>query len=228
MAQRLTRKLTEVAREVEQQIKAHYNVTSKELDAWRERASKLNNTFPNCTMVDIDDLWIDYEVQRDVLHKHVINIMKKWDPRICSPVSACKIPNNDRIFTYDGQHRTVAAAILHFTYVPCAVVETDDSKKQIIQIKGKENKAPVEKYQPACIDFVAQSMMHGYTVVADGENIGMVKHDEEYHFDDLELLPAEYRDKPVFRKWVDVIFPTIIFPKQQKAFRDLQARIVEV
>ena len=126
MAQRLTRKLTEVAGEVEQQIKAHYNVTSKELDAWRERASKLHHTFPNCTMVDIKDLWIDYEVQRDVLHKHIINIMKKWDPRICSPVSACKLANSDRIDTYDGQHRTIAAAILCFTYIPCAVVETDD------------------------------------------------------------------------------------------------------
>lgn len=126
MAQRLTRKLTEVADEVEQQICAHYNVTSKELDAWRERASKLHYTFPECTMVDIDDLWIDYEVQRDVLHKHVINIMKKWDPRICSPVSACKLKDSDRIDTYDGQHRTIAAAILCFTYIPCAVVETDN------------------------------------------------------------------------------------------------------
>ena len=35
MAKRLTRKLTEVAQEVEKQIKAHYNVTQKELDAWR-------------------------------------------------------------------------------------------------------------------------------------------------------------------------------------------------
>ena len=126
MAQRLTRKLTEVAREVEQQIKAHYNITQKELDLWRGYARNSQNQFPNCTMVDIDDLWIDYEVQRDVLHKHIINIMKKWDPRICSPVSACKLKDSDRINTYDGQHRTIAAAILCFTYIPCAVVETDD------------------------------------------------------------------------------------------------------
>jgi len=126
MAQRLTRKLTEVAREVEQQIRAHYNVTQKELTAWKSRAQNLQQTFPKSTMVEISSLWIDYEVQRDVLHKHVINIMKKWDPQICSPVSACTHPDDNKIYTYDGQHRTVAATILGFESIPCAVVETAD------------------------------------------------------------------------------------------------------
>ena len=126
MAQRLTRKLTDVASEVEQQIKAHYNVTQKELTSWQNRARNLQQTFPKSTMVEIASLWIDYEVQRDVLHKHVINIMKKWDPQICSPVSACTHPDDDKIYTYDGQHRTVAATILGFENIPCAVVETAD------------------------------------------------------------------------------------------------------
>jgi hypothetical protein len=125
MAQRLTRKLTDVAREVEQQIKAHYNVTQKELDGWRANA-KLSQNFPQSKMVTISDLWIDYEVQRDVLHKHIINIMKKWDSRICSPVSACQLTDSDRIDTYDGQHRTISATILGFTEIPGAVVVTDD------------------------------------------------------------------------------------------------------
>jgi hypothetical protein len=126
MAQRLTRKLTDVAREVEQQIRAHYNVTPKELESWRTRAHNLQVSFPKSTMQDISSLWIDYEVQRDVLHKHVINIMKKWDPQICSPVSACTHPDDDKVYTYDGQHRTVAATILGFEQIPCAVVETAD------------------------------------------------------------------------------------------------------
>lgn len=130
MAKRLTRKLTEVAREVESQLKAHYNVTQKELDAWRTKA-RVRHTeegyeFPESSMQLIADLWIDYEVQRDVLHKHIINIMRKWDPRICSPVSACRLTNSDRIDTYDGQHRTISAAILGYESVPCAVVVTDD------------------------------------------------------------------------------------------------------
>jgi len=126
MAKRLTRKLTDVALEVEKQIKAHFGVTQKELDAWRARARASLYTFPTTAMTPIADLWIDYEVQRDVLHKHIINIMKKWDPRICSPVSACQLIGTNRIDTYDGQHRTIASAILGFDSVPCAVVETDD------------------------------------------------------------------------------------------------------
>ena len=122
---RLVRKFTDVVSEVETQLKAHYDVTQEKLDAWRVRAQTSAFKFPHSTMVPIDDLWIDYEVQRDVLHKHVINIMKKWDARICSPGSACKVKGSD-IFLYDAQHRTLAAAMLGFTEIPCAVVETDD------------------------------------------------------------------------------------------------------
>ena len=127
MAQkRLTRKLTDVIAEVETQLKAHYNVTQKELDAWRARAKALSHKFPVSSMIQIADLYIDYEVQRDVIHKHIINIMKKWDPRICSPGSACRIGTNPNNYLYDAQHRTIAAGILGFTEIPCAVVETDD------------------------------------------------------------------------------------------------------
>jgi hypothetical protein len=125
MAKRLVRKLTDVAKEVETQLKAHYNVTQEQLDAWRALA-RLSQPFPQSNMVKTDWLWIDYEVQRDVLHKHIINIMRKWDSRICSPVSACTILEDEAIYAYDGQHRTIAALILGFTEIPCAVVETTD------------------------------------------------------------------------------------------------------
>jgi hypothetical protein len=123
-AKRLTRKFTDVVAEVERQLKAHYEVTDAQLKAWRDRATALAHKFPHSTMVAIEDLWIDYEVQRDVLHKHIINIMRKWDPRVCSPGSACRV--NGKIYLYDAQHRSLAAALLGYTEVPCAVVETDD------------------------------------------------------------------------------------------------------
>lgn len=126
MAKRLTRKLTDVAREVEATIQREFSIDVSTLTAWRQRAHALENDFPVSTMTAIDLLWIDYEVQRDVIHKHVINIMRKWDPRICSPVSACRVNGRDTVDTYDGQHRTLAAAILGYQEVPCAVVETDD------------------------------------------------------------------------------------------------------
>lgn len=125
-AKRLTRKLTEVIAEVEKQLIAHYGVTKKDLEAWQNRARALSHRFPTSSMVKIADLWIDYEVQRDVIHKHIINIMRKWDPRICSTGSACRVLGMPKIYLYDAQHRTIAAGLLGFDEVPCAVVETDD------------------------------------------------------------------------------------------------------
>lgn len=126
MAKRLTRKLTEVAREVEQTLKAHYNVTEKDLENWRKAARAQGYTFPESKLIKIEDLYIDYEVQRDVIHDHVRNIMKKWDSRICSPVSACQVVGKATQDTYDGQHRTVAATILGYTEIPGSIVHTDD------------------------------------------------------------------------------------------------------
>lgn len=125
-SKRLVKQLTTIANEIQQQILSHYGVTQKQLDAWRQAAKTHAHSFPVSTMIPVADLWIDYEVQRDVIHKHIINIMKKWDPRICSPVSACKLNGNLRVDAYDGQHRTIAAVILGYTEIPCAVVETDD------------------------------------------------------------------------------------------------------
>jgi hypothetical protein len=107
-------------------------------------------------------------------------------------------------------------------------IESDDSKKQIFQIKGKSNASPADKYQSPTIEFIAQLMLKGYKVKGDGENIGMVEYDEEYYFDDLDILPEKYRTNQMFRKWSDVIYPTVVFPKQQKAIEDLRKRIVIV
>jgi hypothetical protein len=107
-------------------------------------------------------------------------------------------------------------------------IEADDNRKTIQQIKGKQNREPVEKYQPACVEFIANAMLQGFKVQGDGENIGMIKHNSEYHFDELNILPEKFRTKEIFRTWVDKIFPTEIFPKQQKAIADIAKRIVEV
>lgn len=104
--------------------------------------------------------------------------------------------------------------------------ELNDRKKTIDQIKGKQNGPPVEKYQPATIEFVAARMLNGYKVKHDGENIEMVKHGDEYYFDNLEVLPEKYRTNELFRIWTDKIFPTEIYPKQQKAISDILKRII--
>lgn len=125
-SKRLTRKLTEVAQEITATMIKDFDIKPGDIDRWRQRAHGSKFQFPHATMSAIDLLWIDYEVQRDVLVKHVINICRKWDPRICSPVSAAQITGRPHIETYDGQHRTLAAAILGFDQVPCSIVKTDD------------------------------------------------------------------------------------------------------
>lgn len=132
MAKRLTRKLTEVIAEVKLTLAAEHGITQEQLDALRARVDTNGHKFPvGSMMLPIDMLWIDYEVQRDVIIKHIISIVKRYDPRLCSPASACTDAfdiNNQLspIMTFDGQHRTIATALLGFAAVPCIVVETDD------------------------------------------------------------------------------------------------------
>lgn len=133
MNKRITRKLSDVVADVKISLAAEHNITTKDLEAFRARVDGNGHQFPvGSTMVPIDDLWIDYEVQRDVIIKHIIKIIKRYDPRLCGPVSACKITKSTesnhalKILTYDGQHRTISTACLGFTHVPCNIVETDD------------------------------------------------------------------------------------------------------
>lgn len=158
MAQRLTRKLTDVAREVEQTLKSHYQVKAKDLEAWRAAAKNLNLNFPDSKMVRIEDLYIDYEVQRDVIHDHVKNIMRKWNPQICSPVSACVIDGDSKVYTYDGQHRTIAATILGYTEIPGAVVYTKDPQFPSLAFEwlndtGIRSLTPGDKHRNALVRY---------------------------------------------------------------------------
>lgn len=132
MAKRLTRRLTDVIEEVKITLAAEYGISQEQLDALRARVDANGHKFPvGSMMLPIAMLWIDYEVQRDVIVKHIISIIKRYDPRLCSPASACTDVfdiDNQRspIMTFDGQHRTIATALLGFDAVPCIVVETDD------------------------------------------------------------------------------------------------------
>ncbi len=132
MSKRLTRRLMDVIDEVRIDLEANYGIGEEQLAAFRARVDANGHTFPEgSNMVDIAELCIDYEVQRDVIVKHIIGIMRSYDPRLCGPASSCRIvdyPDVDpnRVFTYDGQHRTVSTALLGYTSVPCNIVVTDD------------------------------------------------------------------------------------------------------
>ena len=80
MNTRVTRKLSDVIAEVKLSLQSEFNIGDKELAAFRARVDGNGHKFPTgSTMVHIDTLWIDYEVQRDVIVKHIISIMKKYD-----------------------------------------------------------------------------------------------------------------------------------------------------
>jgi len=78
----------------------------------------------------------------------------------------------------------------------------------ISQIKGKQNRAPVEKYKQYIIDFVRNAK---YKVIRDGENIGMISFDGLYYFKNSEEFEEVYRTK--------------IVPRQQEVFEKIKNMI---
>lgn len=84
--------------------------------------------------------------------------------------------------------------------------------KKIKQIKGKQNAAPIEKYQQACYKFVHYLVTQKkYKVIGDGDNIGMEEYKDSYYFKDN-------------KDWENV-WNNEILPVQQKAFDEIKQRI---
>ena len=124
---RLSRKLTDVVAEVKLALEAEFGVTDELIASYRRKVDANGHEFPQgSTQVEIDKLYIDLEVQRSALPKHIWNIMKNYDPRLCGPASACRLNGAEEISTYDGQQRSCATALLGFNSVPCNIVNTDD------------------------------------------------------------------------------------------------------
>jgi len=124
---RLTRKFLDVVEEVRGILLTDFNVTQEQIDAMRARVDANSHQFPEGTnFLDLENLWLDYEVQRAAIPKHILNIMKNFDPRLCGPASACKVEGDEETTVYDGQQRSIAQALLGFTQVPGTVVHTDD------------------------------------------------------------------------------------------------------
>ena len=74
----------------------------------------------------LSDFAFNYSVQRDVRAGHVMNIMKKFDPRVCCPVSAVRRSDGKTLYIFDGQHRAVSLALLGYDNIPVTIVETDE------------------------------------------------------------------------------------------------------
>lgn len=124
---RLTRKFLDVVEEVRGILLTDFNIGPEQIVAMRERVDGNGHTFAKGShFVDIDTLWLDYEVQRAALPKHILSIMKKFDPRLATPVNACQLEGDDKVTVFDGQQHAIVMAVLGYTEVPATVVETDD------------------------------------------------------------------------------------------------------
>ena len=124
---RLSRKLTDVVVEVRIALEAEFGVTDEMIAGYRRKVDSNGHEFPQgSTKEPIENLYIDLEVQRTALPKHIWNIMKNYDPRLCGPASACRLNSAEEISTYDGQQRSCATALLGYDSVPCNIVKTDD------------------------------------------------------------------------------------------------------
>ena len=125
---RLREKATSVAKRVLQEMIEEGMITTTQLKKFQHAAKHSQYRFPRAEMVSVKDLWIDYEVQRDVIHHHILNIISHFDPRLCGPASACQLIGEQEVTVYDAQHRVIYCIILGFDMVPGSIVDTDDEQ----------------------------------------------------------------------------------------------------
>lgn len=152
LVKRVCHPLAQIIESVRKDLTEIHNISNEQIDQYitvvRKNIEKQACSFPiGSMMVPIDLLWIDYQVQRDVILLHIASIIKRFDTRIVSPASSCTVnftyqprvilpcynlvagdPKDqiDPIFVYDGQHRIVTCGLLGFTEVPIIVVPTND------------------------------------------------------------------------------------------------------
>jgi len=124
---RLLKNFTEVAEQVRLELQASKGISQEQLDSFRARVEGNGHQFPeNSVFVDFDQLYLDYEVQRQAIPDHILGIMKRFDPRLCTPASASRVTGQDYITLYDGQQHSIAMYLLGYSGVPATVVQTDD------------------------------------------------------------------------------------------------------
>tara|TARA_B100000029_G_scaffold201954_1_gene200173 strand:+ start:1545 stop:2723 length:1179 start_codon:yes stop_codon:yes gene_type:complete len=124
----LVRKLTDLQSEVENelnQIKGWQGTLLKS----QSRVQTSGIDFPaGVEHIDINNVYIDHQVQRNIDPKHVAKIIERFDKRICMPAAGVKRDFLDgKVYVYDGQHRIMACAILGLKKIPVCIVVSNDA-----------------------------------------------------------------------------------------------------
>ena len=189
---RLVKKFTDVVEEVRIELDASFDITQEKIDAMRARVDGNGHKFPlGSNMEDIDTLYLDYEVQRAAIAKHILNIMKAYDPRICTPASASKVDGEEHTTLYDGQQRSVATALLGFSQVPATVVETDDPAFpsyafEMLNEKGIAKLTPGDLHRNALTRFRLKSR--------EPQNVAARKLQDQFDLNDIDLEDKRTRN----------------------------------
>ena len=84
------------------------------------------------------------------------------------------------------------------SHVTIEVRDQNDQNGGIVQIKGKENAAPVKKYIPYIKAFIEKT---NFPVLEDGENIGMVDYSGFFYFKDSNQWRKIYNDIIIPRQY---------------------------
>jgi len=121
----LTDVVAEVRKEAPQDVPNWNSKFEKAKDNLKEAISN-GKVLPKIEIHPLENLAFNYSVQRDVRSNHVMNIMKKFDPRVCGTISAVRQSTSSTLYIFDGQHRAVSLALLGYKEIPVAVVDTDE------------------------------------------------------------------------------------------------------
>lgn len=197
MNKRISRLLVEIAEAVHTELKEKHGLADKELDKHKARIKASGYKFPiGLALLNVSNLWIDYEVQRDVIVKHVLNIIRKFDPRIVGAASCVRLPKSkfpNRYYAYDGQHRMIAMIILGYEEIPACYVETEDERFashafEILNDSGIKKIGKPDLHRIRLNLFAKGS--------EDAPNIQAKKLQDEFDLLEIDLQEASKRLKP--------------------------------
>lgn len=155
---RISRPASDVVKEILQILKDEHGITDKQLKQFRDRVRANNHQFPyGGIKVRLNILWIDYEVQRDVVIQQILRLLKKWDNRICQPAACNTTPDLVTIqdgqltslvkaFIYDAQHRVVTLGVLGFEEIYITLVVDNDPR--FASYAFRESNSTIKKIGP--------------------------------------------------------------------------------
>jgi len=152
---RLVRRFLDVVEEVRLDLEANHGIAQEHLDAFRARVDGNGHEFPEGShFVDFDTIYLDYEVQRAAIAKHILSIARNFDPRLCTPGNTCRVTGEEYTTLYDGQQHGIAMALLGYTGMPVTIVYTDDPAFpsyafEMLNETGKKNLTPGDLHRNA-------------------------------------------------------------------------------